>query len=100
MIIDHHDSEIFGCDYFDLIIQVSCDTNNLYQRYQTRQYSRQKTEENMEAELLMVVYEQIQRFKCPIIYVEQNNPEDTQQNVQIIMDQIDSMKQAKIPEDK
>ena len=46
-----------------------------------RQYSKQKIEENMEAELLMVVYEQIQRFKCPIIYLQQNNPEDTQQNV-------------------
>lgn len=59
VIIDHHDSEIFGCDFFDLVIQVSCETSELYHRYQARQYSKQKTEENMEAELLMVVYEQI-----------------------------------------
>ena len=36
VIIDHHDSEIFGCDFFDLVIQVSCETSELYHRYQAR----------------------------------------------------------------
>lgn len=40
VIIDHHDSEIFGCDFFDLVIQVSCETSELYRRYQARQYSK------------------------------------------------------------
>ncbi|CAL5996115.1 Adenylate_kinase [Hexamita inflata] len=91
LIVDHYNCDIFGNTYFDLIVHVSCNTEILYQRYILRQYSEEKIKENMETELLMVIYEEIERFQCEKIYVQQNYVSDTEQNAEIIIRMINKM---------
>ncbi|KAI5184302.1 adenylate kinase [Nematocida homosporus] len=63
-IIDTHDPETVSFVDFNLIIVLSADLSVLGNRYEARGYNALKTEENLEVEIMEVVYNEVLDHIC------------------------------------
>eukprot|EP00792_Barthelona_sp_PAP020_P012553 TRINITY_DN726_c0_g1_i1.p1 TRINITY_DN726_c0_g1~~TRINITY_DN726_c0_g1_i1.p1 ORF type:complete len:168 (+),score=43.64 TRINITY_DN726_c0_g1_i1:32-535(+) len=56
-IVDFHTPDMFKPDHIDHVFVVHCINDQLWKRLENRGYSEQKIKENLEAEIMMVCYE-------------------------------------------
>lgn len=87
VLIECHSLALFDKDdleaLIDKVIVLTCSTENLYDRLQTRCYSRKKIEENVECEIMRVCLEESREIFRAIGAVEamQNDTEIDRENV-------------------
>jgi adenylate kinase len=56
-IVDYHTCDLFPERWFDLVLVLSADTSVLYDRLAARKYAQNKINENMECEIMQVVFD-------------------------------------------
>jgi adenylate kinase len=82
-IIDFHSPEIFPEDWFDLILVLRTNTEQLYDRLVMRGYNDRKRDENMECEIMQVVLDAVQEnFEGNVIVeLQSNTVDDMESNI-------------------
>ena len=75
-IVDYHSCDFFPERWFDLVIVLSANTEILYDRLVGRGYNQKKIDENMECEIMQVVYESAKESYAPEI-VQQLSSDNT-----------------------
>ncbi|EHY66563.1 hypothetical protein NERG_00203 [Nematocida ausubeli] len=75
-IIDTHDPEAVSFIKFDIIVVLSADLSVLYDRYEKRGYNKVKTEENLQVEIMEVIYNEVIEMLC-------ENEEEVEQIIRI-----------------
>eukprot|EP00698_Gefionella_okellyi_P007216 TRINITY_DN1753_c0_g1_i3.p1 TRINITY_DN1753_c0_g1~~TRINITY_DN1753_c0_g1_i3.p1 ORF type:complete len:192 (-),score=8.58 TRINITY_DN1753_c0_g1_i3:182-706(-) len=74
VIVDYHSSEFFPERFFDTVIVLRADTAVLYDRLQARNYPQSKIEEDVQCEIMNIVWEEAaESYKPEIIVVQQND---------------------------
>ncbi|KAH9386936.1 adenylate kinase [Nematocida major] len=63
-IVDTHDPECVSFVKFDVIVVLSADPGVLYERYRKRGYNDTKTDENLQVEIMEVVYNDVIECVC------------------------------------
>ncbi|OAG29476.1 adenylate kinase [Nematocida displodere] len=63
-IIDTHDPETVSNIEYDVVVVLSCDTSILGARYDERGYNQEKITENLEVEIMDIVYNDVIDFVC------------------------------------
>ena len=91
-IVDYHSCELFPQRWFDLVLVLRADTHVLYDRLTLRGYNARKRDENMECEIMGVLYDEATNSYDPDIVqqVQSNdlhNLDDTVRRVQLWYDQ-------------
>eukprot|EP00483_Globobulimina_turgida_P011511 UN11533 len=87
-IFDTHLCGCFDSNWFDLVIVLRCDNTILFDRLTERNYTQQKIQENVEAEIMQVIYDEaMETFDKNIVIQLQNDDIDQQE------DNIDKIKQ-------
>lgn len=78
-IFDTHLCGCFDPKWFDLVIVLRCDNTKLYDRLQKRNYSQKKIQENVEAEIMQIIYDEaLQTFDKNIVIQLKNDNIDHQ----------------------
>eukprot|EP00484_Ammonia_sp_Unknown_P021676 CAMPEP_0197025592 /NCGR_PEP_ID=MMETSP1384-20130603/5865_1 /TAXON_ID=29189 /ORGANISM="Ammonia sp." /LENGTH=191 /DNA_ID=CAMNT_0042454135 /DNA_START=20 /DNA_END=595 /DNA_ORIENTATION=+ len=71
------DTHLCGCfdpKWFDLVLVLRCDNTKLYDRLKDRQYSDKKIQENVEAEIMQIIYDEaLETFDKNIVIQLQND---------------------------
>ncbi len=82
-IVDFHSPEIFPERWFDLVLVLQTQTENLFDRLTIRGYDEKKKNENMECEIMQVVLEASRDSYDPdmVHVLNSNNIEDLEANV-------------------
>lgn len=73
IIIDHHTTYIFPVRWFDAVVLLHASTEVLFDRLQARNYSSRKVRENIEAEIMHIVDEELYSDFPPAIIHEFRN---------------------------
>ena len=84
VVVDFHVCEMFPERWFDLVLVLRARTDVLYDRLTKRGYNDKKRDENMEAEIMMVILEEAREsYDQNIVHeVQSNTLEDMENNVQ------------------
>ena len=87
-VVDFHSCEIFPERFFDLVIVLRCSTEVLYDRLVLRNYNQKKISENMECEIMQVVFESAQEnYDERIVHeLQSDSVEDMETNANRICD--------------
>ena len=90
VVVDFHTCDFFPERWFDLVVVLRCDNDNLYPRLEKRGYSEKKIQENVECEIMCVVSEDARESYRPEIVWEltSNNVEQMEDNVRRIAHQL------------
>jgi adenylate kinase len=81
-IVEYHSSEMFPERWFDLVICLRTDTNQLYQRLQKRGYNEAKISENVQCEIFGICEEEAkQSYEEGIIKSYQSNTIDDLEDI-------------------
>jgi adenylate kinase len=85
-VVDYHSSELFPQRWFQLVIVLRAETENIFDRLTARGYSERKREENLEAEICGVCLEEAMESYDPSIVVERpsNTLEDMEATVSLV----------------
>ena len=83
VVADYHACELFPERWFDLVLVLRADTEVLYDRLTERGYSEKKRNENMQCEIMRVVFDEAMESYEPEIVQELSNNtiEEMDQNV-------------------
>lgn len=83
VILDHHSSDWFPQRWFHLVVVLSNSTHVLYDRLVERAYSSQKIEQNVQAEIMQVVYEEAVTSypNIQLLYLRNDTEQDQQSNI-------------------
>ncbi|KAF8349937.1 AAA domain-containing protein [Amanita rubescens] len=94
VILDWHTCEIFPERWADLVVVLTCNHTQLWDRLEKRDYPLKKIRENNEAEIMQVVLEEARSSYPPEIVVELKSEtmEDMESNVRRIVDWITAWK--------
>merc|ERR1712110_1153155 len=57
-VVDYHHCELFPERWFHLVIVLRSDNNELYSRYERRNYNVAKIEQNIQAEIFQTIYDE------------------------------------------
>ncbi|CAL6068303.1 Adenylate_kinase [Hexamita inflata] len=100
-IVDHHSFDIFGNVYFDLIVSITCidPQDNLFTlrtRLEERKYSEPKILENLKVQLMNVINEELQRFKCKIININNISNENLENGINEVKETINQINKGEI----
>ena len=80
-VFDTHMAGGFDPKWFDLVIVLRCDNTILYDRLEERGYVQKKIQENVEAEIMQVVYDEaMETFDKKIVIQLQNDDIDQQED--------------------
>lgn len=93
-IIDYHSGEFFPERWFELILVLRTDTEQLFDRLSERGYNEKKRSENIECEIMQTVLEDIrENYDHNIVHELQSNTlEDLESNVTRIEQWLDNWK--------
>jgi len=82
-VVDYHSCDLFPERWFDLVLVLRSDTSALFDRLKERGYNDKKLNENMECEIMMVVYESAREsYPEEIVHeVQSSSVEDMDLNV-------------------
>lgn len=58
VVVDYHSCDLFPERWFDLVVVLTCDNTELYERLESRGYSEKKIRENVECEIFQTVVEE------------------------------------------
>jgi adenylate kinase len=83
-ILDYHACDFFPESWIDLVVVLGCETEVLYDRLRERGYKEDKVQENLDAEIMMVVAEEAREgFEEGVVVVlKSNSVEDIEGNVE------------------
>ena len=62
VVVDYHSCDLFPERWFDLVVVLTCDNTELYERLESRGYSEKKIRENVECEIFQTVVEEARDF--------------------------------------
>lgn len=84
VVLDFHGADFFPERWFDLIVVLRTDNSVLYDRLAARGYSQQKLQENLEAEIMQVVVDEVTGAYREEIVVQwhSNSLEELEANVE------------------
>jgi adenylate kinase len=84
IVADYHSCELFPERWFDLILVLRTNTEELFDRLTERGYNEKKRNENLEAEIMQVVLEEAREsYDSEIVQeVQSNTVEDMESNVE------------------
>jgi adenylate kinase len=93
VIVDHHGCDFFPERWFHVVVVLQTGTEALFDRLSARGYSKEKVEENMEAEIMRVVENEAKEsYKEGMVAVlESNNTQDLQNNAELILTQYEKL---------
>jgi len=82
-VVDFHSCEFFPERWFELVLVLHANTEVLFDRLVSRNYSRKKIDENMESEIMQVVLEAARdSYQEEIVHsLASNNIEDMESNI-------------------
>jgi adenylate kinase len=82
-IVDFHTVDFFPERYFDHVIVLRTDNSILYQRLGKRNYDKKKITENVQAEIMQVVFDEAMDSYKPeiILELQSNTNEDMEKNI-------------------
>ncbi|KAK2955602.1 putative Adenylate kinase isoenzyme 6 like protein [Blattamonas nauphoetae] len=91
-IVEHHDARPFPERWFGLVILLRSSTEQLFDRLSSRQYSQEKVQENIQAEIFNICKEQAEESYSPSIILElqSNTLDDFNSNVDLIQQWLSS----------
>jgi broad-specificity NMP kinase len=77
-VVEHHSPEMFPERWFDLVLVLRCETEQLFDRLSRRGYGKRKLDENMSAEIVGVVEEEAREaYAREVVHaVPSNSPAD------------------------
>merc|ERR1712087_353160 len=76
-VFDTHLCGCFEAEWLDLVIVLRCDNTKLFDRLKERDYSQKKIQENVEAEIMQVIYDEaLALFDKKIVIQLQNDDMD------------------------
>lgn len=83
IILDHHSCDWYPERWIQMVICLRARTEALYDRLEQRGYSPQKLNENMQAEIMQVVFEEAVNSypRIPVLQLQNDNEEQKQRNV-------------------
>lgn len=58
VVVDYHSCDLFPERWFDLVVVLTCDNKELYERLESRGYAEKKIRENVECEIFQTVVEE------------------------------------------
>ena len=80
-VFDTHLCGCFDAKWFDLVIVLRCDNTKLFDRLKERQYGAKKIQENVEAEIMQIIYDEaIETFDKKTVIQLQNDSIEQQKN--------------------
>lgn len=80
-VFDTHLCGGFDPNWFDLVIVLRCNNTQLYDRLEERGYAQKKIQENVEAEIMRVIYDEaLEAFDKKIVIQLQNDDIDQQED--------------------
>ncbi|KAJ2779453.1 factor activating pos9 [Coemansia javaensis] len=87
MCVDFHTCGFFPERWFDLVVVLRAETNNIYDRLEGRGYKQNKIQENVECEIMQVVLDEAREsYKADIVMeLPSNTVEDMEANVDKIV---------------
>lgn len=93
--IDWHACDLFPESWIDLVVVLRSDSATLYDRLKARNYSEQKLQENMDAEIMEVLLDEARdAFDVEmVIELQSNTLEDTESNASRIEAWVEQWKQ-------
>lgn len=99
VILDHHSCDWYPERWIQLAIVLSATTQVLYDRLEARNYSRQKLQQNVEAEIMQVVYEEAVTSypQLPVLHLQNDTDHDLQTNITSITRAWNSLTQSSDP---
>lgn len=82
-LIDWHACDLFPESWIDLVIVLRSDSTVLYDRLKARNYSEQKLQENMDAEIMEVLLDEAREAfdEDLIIELQSNSSDDMEANI-------------------
>lgn len=85
-VVDHHGCDYFPEEWFDLVVVLTVTTENLFDRLTKRGYSDKKRTENIECEIMNVVFEEASDAfdESVLLVLESNTVADMEANVERI----------------
>ncbi|KAL8795710.1 MAG: hypothetical protein Q9182_007495 [Xanthomendoza sp. 2 TL-2023] len=94
-LVDWHACDLFPESWIDLVIVLRSNSSNLYDRLRARNYSDQKLQENMDAEIMGVLLDEARNAFNPgmIIELQSNHSDDMESNALRIRTWIGQWKQ-------
>lgn len=86
-VIDWHVCDVFPEDLIDLVIVLRSSTDKLYDRLKKRQYSQEKLDENLDAEIMQVILDDAQSAydQNIVIELQSDEIEDMESNIDRIV---------------
>eukprot|EP01039_Chlorochromonas_danica_P002391 gene2392-2623_t len=93
-VVDFHSCDLFPERWFDLVLVLQVNTEVLFDRLAERGYNEKKRSENLECEIMQVVWEEAQEsYDEAIVHaLPSNTPEDLDNNVQRIVTWLENWK--------
>lgn len=80
-VFDTHLCGCFDAKWFDLVIVLRCDNTKLFDRLKERKYHQKKIQENVEAEIMQIIYDEaLETFDQNIVIQLQNDTIEQQEN--------------------
>jgi adenylate kinase len=97
VVVDYHSCELFPERWFDLVIVLTAETNVLYERLTSRNYSAKKLAANMECEIFRVLLEEAREsYREDIVQaLPSNTVEEMEANVATIGKWVEEWKPAR-----
>jgi adenylate kinase len=89
-VLDHHSCDFYPERWFDVVVCLQTDNTALYDRLAARGYSQNKITENIDAEIMQEVVQDVREFyQDEVTLVLQSDTEEQQQrNVEAILQRI------------
>lgn len=83
IILDHHSCDWYPERWFHIVVVLRTSTEALFDRLESRQYSKQKLDENLQAEIMQVVLEEAVESYPRIKVMELKNDSEQQKELNI-----------------
>ena len=90
-VVDYHSCDLFPERWFDLVVVLTCDNSELYERLKSRGYSEKKITKNVECEIFQTIVEEARdSYAEDVVKVCSSNAiEDMEANEAAITEWID-----------
>jgi len=100
IILEFHTSDFFPERWFDLVVLLRCNNEQLYDRLKERGYNQKKIEENISCEILEVTKEEVfGAYKEEIIMeMESNTTDDMERNLEVVIERLKEIEKEKVIE--
>ena len=94
-VVDFHGADLFPERWFDLVLVLTTDNTLLYDRLTERGYTGQKLTENVECEIMQVVFEEARESYAEetVHKLDSNNVQEMESNVERVAQWLEQWRQ-------